>query len=991
MKSEEIRSSFLDFFKGKGHLVLPGSSLVPRDDPTLLFTSAGMVQFKPYFLGTESPPAPRLATCQKCFRMSDLEAVGDNRHLTFFEMLGNFSIGDYFKKEAIAWAWEYVTQTLGLAPERLWATIYSDDEEAYALWKGVGVPEGRIRRFGEEDNFWGPVGGEGPCGPCSEIHYDFGEEYGCGRPDCQPNCKQPDCPRFLEIWNLVFVQFNQDRQKGRTPLAKKHIDTGAGLERLAAAVAGKPSVYETDLFWPLIEHMSLMATHEYQSHPYVTAEELASRRHSVMSPKERIAFGLMHEHRDRATRIVVEHARGLAFLLADGVMPSDKGRGNVVRRLLHRAALFGRRLDIKKPFLMEMVGQVIGLMGPVYPELNEFPIRKVVGQEEERFSRTLEAALVLLNEVIEKVRDSGVIPGEVAFQLHDTYGLDLELTRELARERGLEVDTEGFEREMERQRERARAAQSAGLERKEGMPALTLSPTSGPSGSIVTISGTGFPPYTAVSSLTIGNLPILPSPTPATDGSGNFSTTITVPGLPPGPTVVAVTIDGITGSIIFTVTAAAVFARPSFVGHEELSHLTLVGALARDGQFILPGGKLVERAGVGEEVEVVLAETPFYGEKGGQVGDTGEIIGPHGRATVTDTFWRGDIIFHRTKVTDGFLSLMDRVEARVDAERRLDIARNHTATHLLQAALRKVLGAHVRQKGSLVAPERLRFDFTHLEAPSPEELRKVEALVNSYIRANLPVVSRTRPYKEALEQGAIALFEEKYGEEVRVLEIGQPTLSMELCGGTHLRATGEIGPFLITTEASIGAGLRRIEALTGRGAEHYVKECLAILGQAGTSVGGTTEELLKKIDGLKQDLEKERKKALALERELQRHTAQELLSRVETVNGICLLSARVKASRQEALREMGDILRDKIKSGVVVLGAVIDERPSFLAMVTPDLVAGGLHAGEIVKAVAQVAGGGGGGRPEMAQAGGKDKNKIDQALQLPRKLLQKGA
>ncbi|HLE02633.1 MAG TPA: alanine--tRNA ligase-related protein, partial [Dehalococcoidia bacterium] len=423
----------------------------------------------------------------------------------------------------------------------------------------------------------------------------------------------------------------------------------------------------------------------------------------------------------------------------------------------------------------------------------------------------------------------------------------------------------------------------------------------------------------------------------------------------------------------------------TFVGYEELSHRSVVVGLAT-GE-----GQELERAEAGQEVDIFLLETPFYGEMGGQVGDTGEILGDHGRVEISQALWLGDAVVHRGKVVEGSISLKQHVEARVDAERRLDIARNHTATHLLQAALRKVLGPHVRQKGSLVDPDRLRFDFTHLEAPSPEELRKVEALVNEAIRRNLPVNPRTMPYKEALERGAIALFEEKYGEEVRALVIGDPPISIELCGGTHLRATGEIGPFLITTEASIGAGLRRIEALTGRGAESYVKQCLSILGQAGSSVGGTTEELLKKIDGLKQDLEKERKRALALERELQRHMARELLSRVEVVNGINLLSARVKASRQEALREMGDILRDRIKSGVVVLGAVIDERPSFLAMVTPDLVARGLHAGQIVKAVAQVAGGGGGGRPEMAQAGGKDRDKLDQALQLPRKLLQKGA
>jgi len=852
---------------------MPGSSLVLRDR-TLLFTSAGMVQFKPYFLGMESPPASRLATCQKCFRMSDLEAVGDNRHLSFFEMLGNFSIGDYFKKEAIAWAWEFVTRHLKLPGERLWATIYLDDEEAFAHWKKVGVPEGRIRRFGEEDNFWGPVGGEGPCGPCSEIHFDFGEEYGCGRPDCQPNCKEPDCLRFLEIWNLVFVQFNQDREKRRTPLARKHIDTGAGLERLAAALAGKPSVYDTDLFQPLIELVSSLAGYKYGS----------------------------DSQKDRACRIVAEHARGIAFLLADGVVPSNEWQGYVLRKLLRRASLFGRLwLRLKEPFLFGLAQKVSDMLGLVYPELRgeNLPVLKVVRWEEERFLRTLEAGLELLGEVLEQaeIGEKKAIPGEVAFQLHDTYGFPLELTQELARERGLEVDLAGFEREMEKQRERARAAQKFGLGEKK---------------------------------------------------------------------------------------AHAVGAPPTgFVGYEELSHRSVVVGLANSEEQEL------ERAEAGQEVDIFLLETPFYGEMGGQVGDTGEIVGEDGRAEISQALWLGDAIAHRGKVVEGSISLNQDVDARVDAERRLDIARNHTATHLLQAALRKVLGTHVRQKGSLVAPDRLRFDFTHLEAPSPEELRQVESIVNSYIRANLPVTSRTMPYREALERGAIALFEEKYGEQVRALVIGDPPVSMELCGGTHVKATGEIGFFLITSEASIGSGLRRIEALTGRGAEDYVKQCLSILGQAGQCVGATTEELLKKIDGLKQDLEKERKRALALERELQHHMAQELLSRVETVNGVNLLSAKVRASRQEALREMGDILRDKIKSGVVVLGAVIDERPSFLAMVTPDLVARGLHAGEIVKAVAQVTGGGGGGRPEMAQAGGKDRDKLDQALQLPRKLLQK--
>jgi alanyl-tRNA synthetase len=871
MTSDRLRQAFLDFFAEKGHTIIPSSPLIPKGDPTLLLTNAGMVQVKPYFLGEEVPPSPRLASCQKCFRTSDLASVGDAGHLTFFEMLGNFSVGDYFKREAIAWAWEFVTGRLKLDPERLWATIFLDDDESFGYWREVGVPENKILRFGEADNFWGPAGDSGPCGPCSELHYDFGEEFGCGKSSCRPNC---DCGRFSEIWNLVFTQYDQDRQGKRTPLAKPNIDTGMGLERTAAVMQGKVSVYDTDLFASLIDNISNYTGRKYGS----------------------------NRTTDKAMRIVVEHGRGVAFLIADGILPSNEGRGYVLRRLLRRAVLFGRRLGLTKPFLNQIAGATVGSMAKIYPELEQrqHHIYQVVQDEESRFRETLKTGLEVLDDIVAEAADKGKkeISGERAFKLYDTYGFPVELTQEIAAERGFSVDLDGFEKEMEKQKEKAREThkfkvklEARALETHEGLEAT------------------------------------------------------------------------------------------SFVGHGNLGAKSKIIKLSVENK----PAKKIER---GQEASVILESTPFYGEMGGQVGDTGEIRGHNGLFEVANTIQAPPgVIVHQGRVTEGYLSVGDEVEAVVETERRLDIARNHTATHLLQMALRQVLGEHVQQRGSLVAPHRLRFDFSHLKAVTAKQIAEVNRIVNEAVRRNLPVYDEVVPYKEAIESGAIALFDEKYGDTVRVLKIGRPFISAELCGGTHVAATGEVGLFHIISESSIGAGLRRIEAVTGRGAEEYFGERLTDLENIARALGASPEEAQDKVHSLVNELDEERKKRQSLERELARKTAESLLSQAGVVSGVTVLVAEVPASRMEMLREMSDLLRDKLKSAVIVLGTIYQDKPAFLAAVTPDLVAKGYDAGKIIKQVAAVTGGGGGGRPNLAQAGGKDKKKLGQALKLVKDLI----
>jgi len=907
--SDELRASFLDFFKEKGHKIIPSSSLIPQGDPTLLLTTAGMVQIKPYFLKEAVPPAPRLASCQKCFRTTDIESVGNATHLTFFEMLGNFSVGDYFKQEAIAWAWEFVTRRLKLPPQRLWITIFVDDEEAFNFWRELGISEQKILRSGEEDNFWGPAGSSGPCGPCSEIHYDFGEGVGCMRASCGPNC---DCGRFSEIWNLVFTQYNQDEQGNRTFLPSPNIDTGMGLERTAAVVQGKTSLYETDLFVPLIKRITELSRKKYGS----------------------------GEETDNAMRIVVEHARGITFLIADGVIPSNEGRGYVLRRLLRRTALFGRRLGMAQPYLAEMAKVTIKLMGHIYPEIVERQdfITKVVELEEERFGETLSVGLELLDRTMEEVasKKKGVISGKEAFKLYDTFGFPVELTKEIATGRGFSVDLDGFNQEMEKQRERARATQvrcaECGTRLKESDKKC---PNCGS-----TKKARGPIHFVRKAKVKIG--------------------------------------------VKATASAVRKAHITPFIGYETLKHKSTI-------LDILVDSKSVEEIKEGQEASLVLETTPFYGEMGGQVGDTGQIRGRSGRFSVTNAVRvPPNITVHQGYMSQGGLALGDKVEAAVDEERRLDIARNHTATHLLQFALRQVLGKHVEQRGSLVAPDRFRFDFSHLEALEAEEMERVQRLVNEKIRQNLPVYDEELPYKKAIEEGAIALFDEKYGDVVRVLKIGRPPISLELCGGTHVRATGEVGLFQITAEMSIGAGLRRIEAISGRGAEEWLKERLLSLEAIARSLGTTTEEVQDKLSDVVAELDKERQQTLALERELAKREVESLLTQTEVVNGVRILVAKVASSRMQILREMSDLLRDKLKSAVIVLGTIYEDKPAFIAAVTPDLVAKGYHAGEIIRQVANVTGGGGGGKPGLAQAGGKYKDKLDEALKRAKNLIESG-
>ena len=873
MKSDEIRSSYLKFFEAKGHKIVPSSSLIPYGDPTLLLTSAGMVQFKPYFTGKTVPPAPRLTTCQKCFRTTDMDCVGDATHCTFFEMLGNFSFGDYFKKEVIPWAWEYVTQYLNIPPARLWITVFRDDDEAFNIWRETGVSENRIVRLGEKDNFWGPAGNSGPCGPCSEIHYDLGEKYGCGKPDCKPGC---DCKRYTEIWNLVFPQFFQDENGKRINLVKQGIDTGMGLERVATIMQGKTSFYETDLFVPLIQKVVDLAGKKYGSETIT----------------------------DNAMRIVAEHSRSIAFLLADGVMPGKEGRGYVLRRLLRRAEYFGETLAHEKPFLFTVAEEVIKNMGHIYPELttNKKHILHVITLETDSFRKTLPVGRGMLENIINKIDaqkgQAKIILGNDAFALHDTYGFPIDLTKTIAAAHGFSVDMAGFEAEMDKQRERSKAAQKYGV-------------------------------------------------------AGN-ATAAAEAGLEGKPTV--------------------------FVGYEKTkSHATIVSLLSE--------GEMIGVVSEGQEASVVLDTTPFYAEMGGQVGDNGEIKSKSGRFTVTDTVKTAlGIVVHRGIVVNGTLSTEEAVEAEVNNERRLDIARNHTATHVLQYALRQILGQQVQQRGSLVTPDRLRFDFSHLVAMMPDEIQKVQHIVNETIRQNLAVYAEEMSYQKAIEQGATALFDEKYGDKVRALKIGKPPVSFELCGGTHVNATGQIGFFKIISESSIGSGLRRIEAVTGRGAEEYFEKLTQDWQEIGKACGATTDGLKEKVTETLAAFEAEKKQRLAVEKELARKVVESLVA--EEIKGVKVIAAQVPALPPQILRDMSDLLRERLKSGIIVLGTVFEDKPSFLAVVTQDVVSKGFNAGNIVREVAKVTGGSGGGKPTMAQAGGKDKTKIDEALQLVKKLVE---
>jgi alanyl-tRNA synthetase len=867
----ELRRKFLDFYSLHGHLILPSASLVPKDDPSLLLTVAGMVPFKPYFQGKADPPQPRLATAQKCLRTSDLEEVGRTaRHHTFFEMLGNFSIGDYFKKETIAWSWEFLTKELGLSPRDLWITVYRDDQEAVDIWHDlIGVPLERIVPLGEETNFWeaGPVG---PCGPCSEILVDLGADHGCGRPDCGVEC---ECGRYLEVWNLVFTEFNREENGNLSKLPRRNIDTGMGLERIASVVQGVPNNFETDLIFPLIEEAVKASGVGYG-----------------LDPKS-----------DVALKVIADHARAMTFLIADGVHPSNEGRGYVLRRILRRAVRFGRMLGIREKFLTKLTGKTIALYADPYHELKERSshIQRIVALEEERFGDTLEQGLQILQESLEKFERTGGknLPGSVAFRLYDTYGFPLELTQEILAERGMRVDLDEFQESMEKQRSQARAAR---LE--------------------------------------------------------------TVPG------------DS------FSVCTAYHGHKTEFMGYNTLAARAQVLA-------VLDSGGEKEKAEEGEHVQIVLDQTPFYAEGGGQVGDHGILRGPGGEFTVTETkSMQGEVTIHHGFVSSGIIQKGDLIFAQVDEQRRLRTARNHTATHLLQSALRTVLGDHVQQMGSLVSPERLRFDFSHFAPLSEQELAKVEEIVNERIMENLLVNVFEVERDDSRAREAIALFGEKYGEIVRIVEIGE--YSKELCGGTHVRRTSELGLFHIISEGGIGAGVRRIEALTGDALLRYWQAQSGILNRAAALLKAEPDDLAARLELMMRQLHEKEKEIERLQSKARRNEADSLLDHVEDVDGVKLLAVRVEVSDMDSLRSLGDLLKDRLGSGVTILGSPLEDKVGLVCFISKDLTKNrGLHAGKLLREVARFVDGGGGGKAEMAQAGGKNPAYLGEALKKGRDIL----
>ncbi len=869
MKSNELRKLFLDYFAERGHKILPSSALVPRNDPTLLFTNAGMVQFKSVFLGEETRTYVRAVTSQKCMRAggkhNDLENVGHTaRHHTFFEMLGNFSFGDYFKKDAIVFAWEFLTGVVKLPKEKLWVTIYKDDEEAFQLWQDEArVPAGRIVRLGEQDNFW-QMGDTGPCGPCSEIIIDQGPEIGCKKAGCAVGC---DCDRYLEIWNLVFMQFNRDASGTLTPLPKPSIDTGMGLERLSAVVQGVKSNFESDLFQPIIKQIAALAGVPYHR----------------------------NQQADISYQVIADHLRAMTFLVSDGVLPSNEGRGYVLRRVIRRASRYGRLIGIGKPFLYKLTGVVVDEMREAYPELvdSREHVAKVVLLEEERFAATLSSGLALLNETVSslKAENRNEIPGDVLFKLYDTFGFPLDLVTDMARDLDLKLDEEGYRKAMQEQREKARAAWTGSGEEKIK------------------------PVYKEV--------------------AGSIRT-------------------------------------PVFTGYDILQD---------NGQImaIIKGDRKVTEAHEGDEAEIILDRTPFYAESGGQVGDKGDLLGEGAKFSVNDTIKPyEDVIVHRGRLKKGTLRVGDTVLARVDEESRGDTARHHTATHLLHATLRYVLGDHVKQSGSLVAPDRLRFDFTHYTAPTDRELNRIEELVNEYIIENHPVETTVMDVDQAVASGAMALFDEKYGDRVRVVAVKD--VSRELCGGTHTRASGDIGLFKIISEVGIAAGVRRIEAVAGRHAyrafkreEQTTVDIAQLLRTSDLDVVPRVEKLLAQMKSLEKELDQ-------YKHMLQSSQADDIIGSAQMINGIKVLAKRADGMDPKDLRQFGDKLRDRLASGILALGSVKDEKVSLIVMVSKDLM-GRFHAGHIIKEMAAVLGGTGGGKPDLAQSGGKDPGKLDAALE----------
>ena len=834
---------------------------MPENDPSLLLIGAGMAPLKPYFTGKLVPPSYRVTTSQKCIRTGDIDNVGRTaRHHTFFEMLGNFSFGDYFKKEAITWAWEFLTEVLELDTNKLYVTVYPEDEEAYDIWHNiVGLADERI--FKLEDNFWEI--GEGPCGPDSEIFYDLGPERGCGKPTCNVGC---DCDRYLEIWNLVFTQFNKTKDGSYEPLEKKNIDTGAGLERLASVIQQKESNFETDLLFPIMQRVIDVCHGDYNN-----------------------------KEQKIAVKVIGDHIRAVTMMIGDGILPSNEGRGYVLRRILRRAVRFGRVLGIEEAFLADLVDIVIDMYKEAYPELAERKelIKTVIATEEAQFSATLAQGLELLNAMIEDADGTGVLAGEKVFKLYDTFGFPVELTEEIVQEHGMTIDHDGFDKAMKAQQERARAARAK---------------------------------------------------------------------------------------------VSAKVATPDTTGLDQSALVKDENAVNARVVLIGIDGAAVERAEKDTAITIILDKTPFHAEGGGQIGDTGYITGPSGKAEVTDTkSLANGLTYMIAIVTEGSLSKGDEVDITVDKVRNLDIARNHTATHLLQAALRKVLGTHVNQAGSLVTPERLRFDFTHFSPMTNEELAEVEKEVNRQIMKNVDLEIEEMPVDDAIKKGAMALFGEKYGDIVRVVNV--PGFSCELCGGSHVPNTSVIGSFRIVGESGTGTGIRRIEAVTGKAAHKRAVADAVLLQEAATLLKSKEEDIPAKIEQLLTALKEAEREVAQLSHKLATSSLDDILAAKEEIHGVSVTAASVTADSAEGLRDMADMVLDKV-GGIVLLGAVQGDKVSFVCKVDKELTKQGYHAGKIVKAAAVAAGGGGGGRPDMAQAGGKDPQKLEEALKAGKEAVQ---
>ena len=861
----ELRRMFLEFFESKGHLVHKSFSLVPHNDNSLLRINSGMAPLKPYFTGQEIPPKRRMATCQKCIRTGDIDNIGKTaRHGTFFEMLGNFSFGDYFKDEAIHWSWEFLTEVVGLSPDRLYPSIYLEDDEAFEIWnKKIGIPAERIFRFGKEDNFW--EHGAGPCGPCSEIYYDRGEKYGCGKPGCTVGC---ECDRYIEVWNNVFTQFENDGHGNYTELIQKNIDTGMGLERLAVVVQDVDSLFTVDTNKALLDAVCAMAHTEY----------------------------LADEKKDVSLRIIADHVKSCTFMISDGIMPSNEGRGYVLRRLLRRAARHGRLLGIEGRFMAELAETVISLSKDGYPELEEkrVMILKVLTEEEEKFNRTIDQGLSILAEMEEDMAKKGedVLSGRDAFKLYDTYGFPLDLTIELLQEKHMTVDQDGFAEAMEEQRKKAQGARK----------------TTNYMGADVTV-------YQSI--------------------------------------------------------PAEITSR--FVGYDRLVHGSKITVLTTESE-------LAEALTDGERGTILVDETPFYGTMGGQAGDTGVIENGNGSFVVEDTIHLlGGKIGHVGRMVSGMFTVGENVELKVGVQARRSTEKNHSATHLLQKALRMVLGEHVEQAGSLVTPDRLRFDFTHFSAMTKDEIRKAEDLVNKEIQDNLDVITQEMSLDEAKKTGAMALFGEKYGETVRVVKMGD--FSTELCGGTHVAHTGQIHAFKILSEAGIAANVRRIEALTGEGLMAYYQKTEEDLHQAAKAAKTAPADLKARIEAMTEELKALHSENEKLKARLAKDSLGDVMDRVREINGVKVLAAKVMDADMNNLRSLGDQLKEKLGEGVIVLASASEGKVSLMATATDGAQKKGAHAGNLIKAIAGLVGGGGGGRPNMAQAGGKNPAGIDAALE----------